>query len=214
VIGAPRRPRDLCDRALVLWPLAILATYVALSPSVPAHALEGISLPLAVMAVRGWQGLRLPSAAGALAVAAIVVPGAVVAADAMRDVVSARIQPSYLHEDEMQAMDELRDDPRPGGVIADPALATAVPVHSGRDVWSGHPSWTRDFEKRNFAAAELFGGRLETPLAEALLHGTGARFALAGCRSRADLRAAAPGVVTAARPVGCATIYELRAPAG
>jgi hypothetical protein len=213
-LGAPRRPRELSERALLLWPLAALVVYGALSPSVPAHALEGISLPLAVMSVRGWQALRLPAAAGALAVAAIAIPGAVVAAQAMRDAVDSRAQPHYLRSDEMRAMHQLHDDPRPGGVIADPALATAVPVHSGRRVWAGHPSWTRDFPVRIAAAAELFGGRLTGPRAEQLLSGSGARFALAGCGARADLRAAAPAVVTGTRRVGCATIYELRAPAG
>jgi hypothetical protein len=65
--GMSRPPVDLIDRAIALWPAAALLTYVVLSPSVPAHAFEGISLPLAVLSVRGWRALRLPAAAGAAA---------------------------------------------------------------------------------------------------------------------------------------------------
>jgi hypothetical protein len=209
-LGAPRRPQDVCERSLLLLPVAMFATYWVFSPSVPSHALEGISLPLAVMSVRGWQALRLPAAAGALVVTALILPGAYLAADALRDAVEAHTQPHYLSADEARALDELERDPRPGGVVADPRLAAAVPVYSGRPVWAGHPSWTRDFNLRVAGVDGLFGGRLRGPVADQLLRKSGARFALQGCGRRVDLRATAAGAVARARRVGCATIYDLR----
>lgn len=110
-------------------------------------------------------------------------------------------------------MDELRRDPRPGGVLADPSLAAAVPVHADRPVWAGHPSWTRDSENRFRGAEELFSGKLNGPAAVALVRESRARFALAACRPRVDLRVSAPGAVVGARRIGCATLYDLR-PAG
>jgi hypothetical protein len=204
-------PRDFVDRALILWPVAMLVTYAVLD-QVPAHALEGISLPLAVLSVRAWQAFRLPAAVGALAAAALVVPGIFLAADIMRDHVRGRAQPHYLSSDEARAMDELRRDPRPGGVIADPSLAVAVPIHSGRRVWAGHPSWTPDYEERIRAVDGVFSGAVTGPPAAELLKRSGARFALAGCPRRADLRMTAPSAVMRTRQLGCATIYELRAP--
>ena len=212
VYGALKRPpRDLIDRSLILLPVAMLVVYAGLQ-QVPGHALEGISLPLAVLSVRGWQALplRLPAAVGALAAAVLVVPGVFLAADLMRDQVRGRVQPHYLRADEARAMDELRRDPRPGGVLADPSLAAAVPAHAGRPVWAGHPSWTRDFPNRFRELDELFSGRIGGPAAVDLVRRSGARFALAGCRQRADLRVTAPGVVASARRFGCATLYELR----
>ena len=57
-------------------PAASLAGLVALTAYV-VHALGGLSLPLAILAVRGWRRLRLPAVAGAAAVALITVPGTV-----------------------------------------------------------------------------------------------------------------------------------------
>ncbi|MEA2474939.1 MAG: hypothetical protein QOE06_2854 [Thermoleophilaceae bacterium] len=210
IFGAFKRPpRDFVDRALILWPLAMLAVYAGLR-QVPGHALEGISLPLAVLSVRGWQAVRLPAALGALAAALLVVPGAFFAADDMRNQVRTGMQAHYLRPDEMRAMDALHRDPRPGGVLADPAIAVAVPVHSGRPVWAGHPSWTRDFPHRMRLLNSLFTGGLRGAAAADLARRSGARFALSACRSRVDLGVTAPSVVASVRHFGCATIYELR----
>jgi hypothetical protein len=211
IYGAIRRPpRDLIDRSLILLPVAMLVVYAVLK-QVPGHALEGISLPLAILSVRGWQTFRLPAAVGALAAAALVVPGAFFAADVMRDQVRGRAQPHYLKADEMRALDALRDDPRPGGVIADSGIAVAVPVHSGRPVWAGHPSWTPDYATRVAEADGVFHEVFTRTESEGVLLESRARFALAGCGVRKDLRRTAPGAVVDVRRFGCAAVYELRA---
>ena len=75
VAGLRRPGTAVAERALILWPAASLAGLVALA-SYPIHALGGLSLPLAVLAVRGWRRLRLPAVAGAAAIVLMTVPGA------------------------------------------------------------------------------------------------------------------------------------------
>ena len=65
----------MAEQALILA-RGLLAGLVALT-AYPVHALGGLSLPLAILAVRGWRRLRLPAVAGAAAVALITVPGTV-----------------------------------------------------------------------------------------------------------------------------------------
>ena len=95
-----RRPRDDRDWMLVLWPMATAAIYF-LVPQFPPHALAGVSIPLAVLAVRGWARVaagastrastapRSPGLLGAAlataAVLAVTVPAAVHHAQGVRD---------------------------------------------------------------------------------------------------------------------------------
>ena len=95
----------MAEQALILWPAASLAGLVALT-AYPVHALGGLSLPLAILAVRGWRRLRLPAVAGAAAVALITVPGTVYWAREFRSVAADRHnQQLYLSADEDDALD-------------------------------------------------------------------------------------------------------------
>src|SRR5205085_1657681 len=51
------RADDVQERLLRLWPLAALAAY-ALTANFSIHVLEGVSIPLAVLAVRGARSVR------------------------------------------------------------------------------------------------------------------------------------------------------------
>ena len=82
VLGYLGRPRDFLELMTRLWPLAAVAIYfisaTALSAT-PLHAFDGITIPLAVLAVAGVQraGLdRIPRArlVGRLLIAAAVIP--------------------------------------------------------------------------------------------------------------------------------------------
>ena len=57
VLGVRRSTRDR-ELMLVLWVIAGAGVYF-LVPEYPPHALMGLPLPLAVLAVRGWQRARL-----------------------------------------------------------------------------------------------------------------------------------------------------------
>ena len=72
---------------LLLWIACAFVTYFVNDAFAP-HALQGLSFPFAVLAVRGWQRLRLPAALGAVAVALVTIPG--LAYDARKFVRTAR----------------------------------------------------------------------------------------------------------------------------
>ncbi|MDQ3934346.1 MAG: hypothetical protein M3340_06905, partial [Actinomycetota bacterium] len=57
-IAGLRRPLDLQDRVLILWPLATLAIYGLLDRTFFFNTLSGLSIPLAVLAVRGAKRIR------------------------------------------------------------------------------------------------------------------------------------------------------------
>ena len=204
-VPGARRPVRFQDRAVVLWVgAAILAA--AISPSVPTHALGAVSLPLGILAARGLA--RAPRVAVIGALALLCLPGMAIYEKDYLDLMKARVQPHWLTWSEATALDRLRDDPRPGGVLAQPQLAYAVPAETGRRVWSGHPSWTPDFGERTQQAAALFAGTRSD--ARAFVDRTGARFLVSGCAAPApDLsRQLGPGWTR--RTFGCAALYTRR----
>lgn len=205
-----RRPAGLQDRALRLWPVAAVAATFVL-PSVPLHALGAITLPLAVLALRGTPALARPLPA--LLALALCLPGLAIYAEAFEDVARSRTQAHWLRPAEAAALDDLQARPGPGGVLAHGAVATAVPSQTGRRVWAGHPSWTPDHAQRTLAAAALFTGATAPGPARELASGSGARFLLAGCEPGVvDLRPVLGALVQSTRRHGCATVYELRGP--
>nr|MDQ4042143.1 hypothetical protein [Actinomycetota bacterium] len=203
-----RRPDTVRERMLVLWPLAAFAVYLVVA-NARFHAFQGMSLPLAILAVRGWGRLRLPRAAGALAVAAVTLPGLVYAVDRLRDSVRFDRHPYVLRPAEARALAYLDDHPRPGGVLAPVAMGMSVPAHAGRSTWVGHFAWTPDFHGRRDRAEQLFSGRMAPQDAVVLVRATGARFLLAGCAHRADLRPLLRPLGATTRRFGCATVHEL-----
>ena len=78
-LGARRPGRALAEQALVLWIPAALVTYFA-NDAFATHALEGLSLPFAVLAVRGARRVRLPAPAAGACLVLLTVPGLAYAA--------------------------------------------------------------------------------------------------------------------------------------
>ena len=79
LIAAPgiRRPRgEMIEQALLLWIAATFVNYF-LNDSFPPHAYQGLAFPFAVLAVRGFQRLRLPAVVGVAGGRAADVPGMV-----------------------------------------------------------------------------------------------------------------------------------------
>jgi hypothetical protein len=148
IIGAMRPSVDLQDRMLRLWVPASLAVHL-FSPSFPLHGLAGLSLPLAVLAVQGWQRLHLGTRLGAVAVAVGVVPALLWGLNGLNNVANGdpslnpvALSHSITH-DEATALDYLADSPTPGGVLAPANIGSAV-QHSavgthGSVIPSGRP---------------------------------------------------------------------------
>ena len=196
---------------LAAWPLAALVVYFGTS-QFPYHALQGISLPLAVLAVEGWQQLRASRAAvlGLLLVAAVTVPGAVYEVRTFRDSERSHAAPYWFTAGERAALRYLEATPTPGGVIARQYLGAAVPAFTGRRTWVGEWTWTPEYGARVALSELLMAGRLSPDRARQLVASTGARFALTDCRAPAPLGRLLGPLVVSKRAFGCAAVYELR----
>jgi hypothetical protein len=187
------------SQVLVLWLGAVILTYLALWGTRDA-ALEGLSLPLSVLAVKGWRQLRLPRGWGWLAVVLAVVPGAFYSAHTFRDLFYSRDYPFALSSGEQRAVDSLQTDR--GKVIATPYLAGALPALAG----------LLDGQVRT-GGNLLFDHRLAPGAARRLVRREGITVIVGDClRGRPDLsKLLAPlGFVT--DRYGCARVYR-RGPA-
>lgn len=199
------------ELVLVAWPVSALLVYF-FSTGFSAHALEGISLPLVVLSVRGWQRLRLGwwSAIAAITVIALsTVPGLIADLRVFRAAVLANPQELLLNQDQTAALGYLAREPAAGGVLPSLNIAAAVPAYTGRRTWLGHLTWTPRYAARAAAATELFDGQLSPVAGRAFLSQVGARYILADCQPGFDPTWLAPLVATE-RSFGCVTVYELR----
>jgi hypothetical protein len=207
VLGV-RRPDTLAEAMLLAWTPSALLVFLFLSPSFAQHALEGISIPLAVLATRGLARLRRPALTAA-AVAVLVVPGTVYVLDWFSDMVGADAPAYYLHPDEQRALDTLDADPDAGGVLTSPRLGALVPSATGRRSWVGHPSWTRDYAERARQSTALFAGGLDGGAGIDLVRSSGARLLLVDCdASPRAVAALAPALSTPHR-YGCASVHRI-----
>ena len=213
VARRPLRDLDLQSRMLIAWPLAALAIYAVADRTFYYHFVSGLTLPLAVLAVRGWRMLGDGRAVRALGVAGIVactVPGTVHVVERFRDDVQAGGLARYLRDGEADALRHLDESPREGAVLSRLYLGSAVPAYAGRHTYVGHASWTPDFVPRVDETEELFSGRMPRARARELVRRTGVAFALSDCNERTDLRPVLGDAIVSVRRFGCATVYELR----
>jgi len=209
-LAAPRSEADTQERMLWLWPLAALVVY---AEGYSLHAVEGLSLPLGILAVRGWQRLRLPTALGATAVLLATLPGLLFSADFEHRAIRSDQQAFLLRGDEVAALAFLDRAPGDGGVLSSERLAAAVPAYTGRRTWQGHLTWTPDFPTRAAEVNDLFAGRLGSGAAQAFVRRVDAGFLLADCAERRDLAPVLGPVVRTVHRFGCASVYELAVPA-
>jgi hypothetical protein len=223
-----RAPADLLGLMSRLWPPAAVALYFLIERgrvgTFPLHAVQGLGIPLAVLACEGIAGIggartsRLAPVAAALAVAALVVPPLAWRLDAAYSTVKHPVtnllalpEPMFLEPGERDALRALETDAGGTGVLTRRYLGQIVPGYTGRKTWVGTVSWTPDFAERVGAADALFAGRLPPEAARALVRSTGARRLLADCGAQAQLMPVLGDLVTAVHRYGCATVYEVSA---
>jgi hypothetical protein len=206
--------RDFGDVALRVWPIAALVVFFQPFGTFPAHAFQGMLLPLvvlAMLAVRARLGDRPLPAVPAIAIAALlIVPGTLYQVDNMRDAVNLGFQAHFLETGEHDALRHLDATAEPGGVLAPVYSGTLVPAYTGRETWIGAGSWTPDFAERHARSEDLFGGRLDRAAAEALVRESGARFVLSDCHGRADIGPLIERVTDPPQRFGCATVWHVR----
>jgi hypothetical protein len=210
-LGAARPGKDLQERCMLLWPVAGLLVYFVLSPSFAGHGLIGITVPLAVLAVRGWRRIGVRSRCWAVAaILALSVPGIVFTVQRYRSIVDDGTQGGTLTGSEQRAMRWLSQSADAGGVLAPALIGAAVPEETGRHTWVGHASTTPDYYTRAALAEALFDGRLVAGDVQKLVSRARVRFLLSDCRGRARIDPQLGPLLARALPFGCATVYELR----
>jgi hypothetical protein len=201
------RGADLAERMLALWPPAVLVVYLALDRTWFYHSFGGLSLPLAILAVRGWRRLELPRLAGAAVALALLGPGLVWT---VQQLAKTRAE-HFFSTGESRALAYLEHAAGHGAVLASVMpLGQAVPGFTDRQTYVGHYYWTPDYPHRAAETGALFAGRLGPRAAVALVRGSGASFLASACQHRSvDLRVLLGRLVVRTRRFGCATVYEL-----
>jgi hypothetical protein len=199
--------------AVRVWPFAALAVYFQPAGTFPYHSFQGLSIPLAILAVQGvasvWPRPRAWLVAAALTV--LILPGTFHRIDVARQSIQAAGDPYFVFEGEQQAMDALQSDPRPGGVLAPAYSGHMLPYKTGREVYVGALSWTPDWDLRVRLTQRLFEEEMPAAQAQHFVKATGARFVFVDCRpGLRDLRAELRPLLEQVRPYGCATLYVLR----
>ena len=207
--GLRTMTESLGDRMLLAFIPATLLVLVALSPSFPQHALEGVSLPLGILAVRAAARVPRPAAATAALVAVLTLPGMAWWLDWMHDTVDAGGQPHYLQQGERDALEYLESEGQPGPLLTDAYLGSLVPVKTGRTTWVGHPSWTRGYDERARQVAALLDGRMPRPQAVRVVRESRAAYILVDCASARTAPGALRTLVGERRQFGCASVYRV-----
>jgi len=201
------------DVAVRAWPFAVLLVFLLPFGTFPYHAFQGLTIPLAVLAVQGvtsvWPRPRPALVIGALVL--MTLPGIAHKLDIARTSVQAGGDPYWIFPDEQRALRLLEEDPRPGGVLAPTYAGYMIPYTTGRESYVGQFSWTPDWNTRQRLVNDLFEGRLTGEAARRFVVSTDARFLFSDCRPLADITATVrPLLAAPPRRFGCATVYELR----
>jgi hypothetical protein len=206
-IAGLRRPNGVViEQALLLWVGGCLITYFLIDGP---HALQGLSFPFAVLAVRGWRRLRLLPALGVVALALVSIPGLAYDARKFADVARRNAVQYYLPSSDVRALQWVASRGPDGGVLAPIPFAIVVPSQTGRAVWVGHAYWSQDYPQRARDAGALFGGRMGPVRARAFVRRTGASLLVSDCAHRAELSRALGPLVASVRRFGCARVYVL-----
>lgn len=218
-----RRARSFLGATTQAWPGAVLILYFVSASALgatPLHAFQGISIPLAVLAVQGVMSvpalrrLPRPGLIAAAVIGLVTIPNAVFElANAAHVAAPDPINPTFIHRDERDALNYLAKDPKPGGVLSRSYLGALIPAKTGRRVFVGDCLWSQPhcFE-RVHGARVLFGGGMTRIQARTFVRQSGAAFVLSDCESTANIPRLLGPMVVSTEQFGCARVYELDAP--
>ena len=222
LLGYRGRAESMLELLLRVWgPVAILIYIFSATglSATPLHAFDGITVPLAVLAVKGVTrtSLRTLPRARLVAIAVIalgIIPAnAYALATAHEFVDPAGGNANFITHDEHAALHYLAKSPIPGGVLTQFYLGEAVPGATGRRTFVGNCLWSEpNCMPRSAAADALFRGQDTQAQAQQLVRESGARFLLASCVPHANLAKRLGELVVSTTHFGCATVYELEAP--
>jgi hypothetical protein len=218
-VAYSRRPTTFLAAAARTWPLAAFAIFVLSGTSLgatPLHSFQGITIPLSVLAVEGfqiigWDRIRQPVLAGAVLVALFTIP----ATFEELKIAHALAAPTpnnanFIKSDERDALDYLEDLKQPGSVMTRSYLGAFVPGKTGRRTYVGDCLWSEPgCLNLTYYANTFFEGSMTPAAAQSFIVNSGAKFVLADCQTTADIRTLLGPIIRSAHGFGCAAVYEV-----
>jgi hypothetical protein len=215
-------PRTFLNAATRVWPVAAFVLFAVSTTrfaATPLHAFQGITIPLAVLAVSGLQSigfgrLRFSAVLGSLLVLAFTVPATYKELRlAYFTVRPRRGDNNFITKSEKRALDYIAGDRQPGGVVTTVYLGQLVPGMTGRRTFVGDCLWSQPAcRERESDAFDLFE-RSTTPTAArrfvSFLVSRRVRFLLKDCASSAQLKRLVGSEIVSVHRFGCASVYEV-----
>ncbi|HET6871173.1 MAG TPA: hypothetical protein VFH80_34995 [Solirubrobacteraceae bacterium] len=219
LVAYSRRPTTFLAAATRTWPMGAFAIFLLSGTSLgatPLHAFQGITVPLAVLAVEGfqmlgWSRLRRPVLIGAVLVALFTIPTTIKELSVAHSLAApTRGNANFIQHDERSALDYLAHNKEAGSVITQPYLGAAVPGRTGRRTYVGNCLWSEpNCPGRATTSRALFNGSLTPVQARSFVRASGARFLLADCTTKADMRKLLGPLIRSEHGFGCAAVYEV-----
>jgi hypothetical protein len=215
------RPRRVTFLAMTTraWLVAAFGVWVlsasALSAT-PLHAFQGITLPLAVLAVEGVARLRLERVRGARlllvpAVALFTIPATIKLMSIGHQLAKpTQGNANFIAKQDRQALRYLAKTRERGGVLTRSYLGAVVPALTDRNTYIGDCLWSEpNCLVRTAQVQSLVDRTMPVEQAREFVRRTGARFVLTDCQDPADLTDTLGPLVQSVHRFGCAAVYEL-----
>jgi hypothetical protein len=221
VVAYRRPPVTFLAAATRVWPLVAFGIFLLSGTSLgatPLHSFEGITIPLAVLAVEGllmlgWRRLPRRMLLGTALVAVFTIPAMYWEINEARiNVAPTPAGSNFITRGERDALNYLARDREAGGVLTNYHLGDAVPGFTGRRTYVGDCLWSEpNCYGRAVNMGWLFrGGAGATPAAvQSFVLSTKARFVLADCMTTVNVRKLLGPIVRSEHTFGCAAVYEV-----
>jgi hypothetical protein len=216
-----RMPTTFLAAATRAWPVAAFGIFLLSGTGLgatPLHSFEGITVPLAVLAVEGvlmlgWRRLPRRMLIGIGLVALFTIPATYYEINEARINVAPTPRGSnFIARDERDALDYLARERKAGGVLTNYHLGVVVPGFTGRRTYVGDCLWSEpNCSERAVNVGWLFGATATPAVARSFVLGTGARFVLADCATTANMSKLLGPIVQSEHRFGCAAVYEIGA---
>ena len=222
-VAYTRRPTTFLAAAARTWPVAAFAIFVLSGTSLgatPLHSFQGITIPLAVLAVEGfqiigWDRIQRPVLAGAVLVALFTIPATVEELHIAAGLAAPTPEnANFIRRDERAALNYLARDKDPGSVLTRSYLGAVVPGKTGRHTYIGDCLWSEpQCMNLTFNAQWLFAGapsgQPTSDAARSFVLTSGARFLLADCETTTDIPRLLGPLIRSTHSFGCAAVYEV-----